>query len=469
MGFGGAGFQPVPTVAPQQGEAFRAKWHSALKPWLICRFLNFIAYFSPIGFIVCCIMKYWWVSIVCVLLMLLLIRRGIHYLAGKIIFPAQNIAKDCNSYLQTLLLRSGIEESLVGAQGIEELRRRKSRLLEQFNGDPIKLITPDGCTLDGAYFPGRTEKDSYQVHGTPTVIYFNANMQLFESASAAATVRMYTSKGINVLLFNYRGVGDSDGTLARDGVIIDGESAIQYVHEHLNVPEDCILCHARSIGGGIANAVAKLHPQVNLCNERSFSSLLDVIRIVVHKFFGVFNPEASPDGEARKWSCGYEMRRCGAAIIVQLASAIGWDFRASEHWRHVEGTKWLMYHPRDAVIPLEASLFNAVLKEGFEVHALRMPGEIDGHNRALSEEEKEWHMGMVAKAFNRHRNPGGGHADGNNTMGNTMANQYQADGQHSDGASVSTIAHSVGNSITVSQSEMMTTEYGSCGVQDSAL
>ena len=57
MGFGGAGFQPVPTVAPQQGEAFRAKWHSALKPWLICRFLNFIAYFSPIGFIVCCIMK----------------------------------------------------------------------------------------------------------------------------------------------------------------------------------------------------------------------------------------------------------------------------------------------------------------------------------------------------------------------------------------------------------------------------
>jgi hypothetical protein len=446
MGFGGAGFQPLPTVAPER-EAFRAKWHSSLKPWLIWRFVKLLAYVSPVGFIVCLVLGQLWIALVCFLLMLLLLRSGIHYVAGKIIFPAQNIAKECNSYLQALLLRSGIEDSLVGAKGIEELRRRKSRLLEQFNGDPIKLVTPDGCTLDGAYFPGRTEKDGAADVTGPTVIYFNANMQLFESASAAATVRMYVMKGINVLLFNYRGVGDSDGTLNRDGVIIDGETAIQYVHDYLQVPEDCILCHARSIGGGIANAVAKLHPQVALCNERSFSSLLDVIRIVVHKFFGVFNPESMATDAEKKWSCGHEMRRCGAAIIVWLASAIGWDFRASDHWQHVRGVKWLMYHPRDAVIPLEASLFNAVLKEGQRVDALRMPGEIDGHNRPLSEEEKEWHMGMVAQAFSRHSNS---HSDINSVA------LYNNEGQLSD------VASSKGNSLTVSQSEMMTTEYGSC-------
>ena len=47
------------------------------------------------------------------------------------------------------------------------------------------------------------------------------------------------------------------------------------------------------------------------------------------------------------------------------------------------------------MIPLEASLYHAVVKEGAMVQALRMPGEQDGHNRPLSEEEKEWHMGMV--------------------------------------------------------------------------
>jgi hypothetical protein len=61
--------------------------------------------------------------------------------------------------------------------------------------------------------------------------------------------------------------------------------------------------------------------------------------------------------------------------------------------------KWLLYHPRDAVIPLEASLYHAVVKEGAQVNALRMPGEIDGHNRPLTSEEMEWHMDMAAKAL----------------------------------------------------------------------
>ena len=38
-----------------------------------------------------------------------------------------------------------------------------------------------------------------------------------------------------MLLFNYRGVGDSEGTLCRDGVVIDGETAVQYVHHYLKV------------------------------------------------------------------------------------------------------------------------------------------------------------------------------------------------------------------------------------------
>merc|ERR1712070_931474 len=104
-----------------------------------------------------------------------------------------------------------------------------------------------------------------------------------------------------------------------------------------------------------------------------------------------------------------------------MGGVIGWDFRAAENWRYVRGMKWLMYHPRDVVIPLEASLFNAVLESNVPVIALRMPGEVDGHNRPLSEEEKEWHMVNVAKAFQRI--PGG-------KLSNTPRNGASVNGPH---------------------------------------
>jgi len=346
------------------------------------------------------------------------------FLPGQIIFPAQNIAKDCNSYLQQLLLRSGIEENLIGAGGIEELRRRKLRLLDQFRGESLlgSLYTPEGYSLDGAFFPGviNADKGLYAEKGGPTAIYFNANMQLFESASAHQTVRMYVSAGVNVLLFNYRGVGESEGALTRDGVLVDGDAVVQFVKCVHGVPEHHIICHARSIGGGIANVVARLHPRVSLANERSFSSLLQVIRIVVHKFLGVPLPDSPPGhrggsmqeagkgGDSGSGSSGLHagycgcheaLRRCLAWSVTGLAGGIGWDFEASENWSKVRGSKWLLYHPRDAVIPMEASLYHAVVKEGCTVQALRMPGEEDGHNRPLSAEEKEWHMGMVAEAL----------------------------------------------------------------------
>ena len=126
-----------------------------------------------------------------------------------------------------------------------------------------------------------------------------------------------------------------------------------------------------------------------------------MIRIVVYKFLGVV-PDGNPrDGgtSGQTCSCTETGKRYLAYSITCLASAIGWDFLAAENWKKVTGMKWLLYHPRDAVIPLEASLYNAVVKEGEMVNALRMPGEIDGHNRPLSEEEKEWHLGMLAQAI----------------------------------------------------------------------
>jgi hypothetical protein len=58
----------------------------------------------------------------------------------------------------------------------------------------------------------------------PTMIFFPANMQLFENPSSRQYLRMYTQMaGFNVLLFNYRGVSESGGTLTQGGTVLDGE------------------------------------------------------------------------------------------------------------------------------------------------------------------------------------------------------------------------------------------------------
>jgi cephalosporin-C deacetylase-like acetyl esterase len=65
---------------------------------------------------------------------------------------------------------------------------------------------------------------------------------------------------------------------------LDGDAAFQYIHSQKQVPQEKILLHGHSIGGGIASEVAAMHPQVNYCNDRSFSSLSKQVRVMVFRY-----------------------------------------------------------------------------------------------------------------------------------------------------------------------------------------
>ena len=225
---------------------------------------------------------------------------------------------------------------------------------------------------------------------------------------------------------------------------------LQYVHLHCGVPEQSILFHARSIGGGIAAnvrpaparcsyslhtwQVAGLHNNVRVCSDRSFGSLLHVIRLSVRKLCRVDpDPQASPNNSPDKSESTIEMelqsprisrqpkeaplscmpmvklqfvskiRKCVAASLTALAWAIGWEIEAVSSWSQVNGPKWLFYHPHDLMIPNDASLHHAV--EGLELalddhtEHYRMSGETNAHNRAFNVSEKAWHIGLAREAL----------------------------------------------------------------------
>lgn len=285
-----------------------------------------------------------------------LLGHGLHLLAGRRIVPAQ-IFQDKN------LLNQGRES-----------------LIKDWGGTPVSFNTPDGKLLDGMHIPGKNA-----LKQASTIIMFNGNGSTYELKGASIAMEMkqegaqialdvpvsnladFVAKGYNVLLFNYRGVGRSEGRATRDGLILDGESAFQYVRKRLGVPEKRIILFGHSLGGAVATQIAASHPHVQLCNMRSFSSLEKTVRALFAK-----SPALS-------------------LILSKLVVAIGWEMNSAANWKKVKGRKWIVHHPHDPVIKKEAGLFSALNKRGkqFEGFALHHLEAVQAYCQDLAQKAKQ--------------------------------------------------------------------------------
>jgi len=381
--------------------SFQAVWHPELRPSLFARFLHVLVLGSPLGVVAAIYMGDPFVLVACLFFSLLLFRQGVHHVVGKAVLPAQLIAKSSWWCSRRLLNHAGLEESLIGPAGLRELEERKEQLIHTLGGQAVSVRTPDGVLLDAAHF-------CLDDPSGPTVIYFNANMQLLQAESATGLIQMYQQQGVNVMLFNYRGIGLSAGSVTCEGVVVDADSIYQYVHDRLRVPDNKIILHGRSLGGGVALQLARLHPRLHLCSERSFSSLRQVIKTVLLKLCGAYVSKQMLDsgamemisGDSCKRRCSLMLRRQTVSMLMCLVGWIGWKFEGgAQVYRKLQSTKWLLFHPHDNIVPFEASLYSAVDPDNSKPDwAYQMQGDVDGHNRPLTLIERQWHMRMVHQA-----------------------------------------------------------------------
>ena len=129
------------------------------------------------------------------------------------------------------------------------------------------------------------------------MIRFNGNGEAHEFLEVE-DLAVYNMLGLHVVTFNYRGVGKSAfsssffGSLAsllrtdtRDGLIMDGDAVVQYVHRQLGVPIDHLLLLGHSLGGAVATEVAMNYPGISICNSRSFGLLSSVVRAMAADVF----------------------------------------------------------------------------------------------------------------------------------------------------------------------------------------
>lgn len=92
-------------------------------------------------------------------------------------------------------------------------------------------------------------------------------------------LRIFYNLGLNVLLYDYRGYGKSEGTPSETGVYADAQAAYDFAVKEKKTPPDKIIAYGESLGGSVAAHLAGENEVGALILDSSFTSLRDMARV----------------------------------------------------------------------------------------------------------------------------------------------------------------------------------------------
>lgn len=128
--------------------------------------------------------------------------------------------------------------------------------------EDVDIKTPDGKTLNGWFIPA---KDA-----TATVIYYHGNAG--NISDRIHRVAFFYDMGFNLLIFDYRGYGKSEGWPSENGLYKDALAAYDYLAARRDVDKDKIIIYGKSLGGAVAIETATKRKAAALVIESAFAS-----------------------------------------------------------------------------------------------------------------------------------------------------------------------------------------------------
>lgn len=108
------------------------------------------------------------------------------------------------------------------------------------------------------------------------VVVFNGNAG--HRGYRAPLAERLAAEGLAVLLFDYRGYGENEGSPSEQGLYRDAEGAFAFLTEVRGYREASLAYFGESLGTGVALALAERHPPGALVLRSPFTSLADVGR-----------------------------------------------------------------------------------------------------------------------------------------------------------------------------------------------
>lgn len=130
----------------------------------------------------------------------------------------------------------------------------------------LKLTTRSGERISAAF---------YEYPGAKyTILFSNGNGEdIATVASFAAELR---DAGFNVLTYDYRGYGTSEGAPSEQNTYEDVEAAFTYLTNTAGISPSNIILHGRSLGGGPTTELAARHQTGGVILESTFTSAFSV-------------------------------------------------------------------------------------------------------------------------------------------------------------------------------------------------
>jgi len=131
--------------------------------------------------------------------------------------------------------------------------------------ETVWFNSADGTRLNGLFFESQLKP------ATATIIFFHGNGGNITNVTWLA--QRFAKHGFNVLLFDYRGYGASDGIAsAEGGLYADGDAAVAFVVNEKKVRPEQIVLYGHSLGTAVVSDVASRGHFGAVVLESGFSS-----------------------------------------------------------------------------------------------------------------------------------------------------------------------------------------------------
>ncbi|TMA93932.1 MAG: alpha/beta hydrolase [Deltaproteobacteria bacterium] len=137
--------------------------------------------------------------------------------------------------------------------------------------EDVFFATRDDVRLNGWFIPHREARS--------TLVWFHGNAG--NISHRVENIKLLHDKvKINIFIFDYRGYGRSEGRVSEEGTYLDGEAALDYVREQLDVKPKKIVLFGRSLGAAVAAEMANRYDSQGLILESPFVSIREMARVV---------------------------------------------------------------------------------------------------------------------------------------------------------------------------------------------
>jgi fermentation-respiration switch protein FrsA (DUF1100 family) len=134
--------------------------------------------------------------------------------------------------------------------------------------EDVRLMTEDGVRLAGWFIPSESPR--------ATVIFCHGNGG--NISHRLEKIAILNSLHLDILIFDYRGYGESGGSPSEDGLYLDAEAAYDFLIRHKKTAPGGIIVFGESLGGAVAAELAVRHDVGGIIIESCFTSVRDMAK-----------------------------------------------------------------------------------------------------------------------------------------------------------------------------------------------